>query len=50
VDEEDDRRDLIRDDYQLQSDTETFEELAGSAIKPDLSLTAELKIGRHSKK
>ena len=29
-----DRRDLIDDDYQLQSDIETFEELTGKAIEP----------------
>jgi hypothetical protein len=33
-DDNDDRRDLIDDDYQLQSDIETFEELTGKAIKP----------------
>jgi hypothetical protein len=34
-DDEDDRRDLIDDDYQLQSDIETFEELTGKVIKPE---------------
>ena len=33
-DDEDDRRDLIDDDYQLQSDIETFEELTGKVIQP----------------
>ncbi len=33
-DDEDDRRDLIDDDYQLQSDIETFEEVTGNVIKP----------------
>ena len=33
--DEDDRRDLIDDDYQLQSDIETFEELTGKVIKPE---------------
>jgi hypothetical protein len=48
-DDEDDRWYLIHDGYQVQSDIETFEELSGIAIKPDLSLTAELEIGRHLK-
>ena len=34
-DDEDDRRDLIGDDYQLESDIETFEELTGKVIKPE---------------
>jgi hypothetical protein len=33
-DDEDDCRDLIADDYQLQSDIETFEQLTGKVIKP----------------
>ena len=33
--DEDDRRDMIGEDYQLQSDIETFEELTGKAIKPE---------------
>jgi hypothetical protein len=33
-DDEDDCRDLIDDDYQLQSDIETFEELTGKVIQP----------------
>ncbi len=33
--DEDDRRDLIADDYQLGSDIETFEELTGRVIKPE---------------
>jgi hypothetical protein len=33
-DGEDDRRDLIADDYQLQSDIETFEQLTGKVIQP----------------
>jgi hypothetical protein len=33
--DEDDRRDIIADDYQLESDIETFEELAGEAIMPE---------------
>ncbi len=31
--DEDERRDLIADDYQLESDIETFEELTGKVIK-----------------
>jgi hypothetical protein len=31
---EDDRRELIGDDYQLESDIETFEELTGKVLKP----------------
>ena len=34
-DDEDDRRDLIDDDYQLQSDIETFEQLTGKVIQPE---------------
>jgi len=34
-DDEDDRRDLIDDDYQLQSDIETFEQLTGKTLKPE---------------
>ena len=33
--DEDDRRDLIGDDYQLQSDIETFEEFTGKVIQPE---------------
>ncbi len=33
--DEDDRRQLIADDYQLESDIETFEELTGKAIQPE---------------
>jgi len=33
-DDEDDRRELIADDYQLQSDIESFEQLAGKVIQP----------------
>ena len=33
-DDEDDCRDLIDDDYQLQSDIETFEQLTGKVIQP----------------
>ena len=33
-DDEDDCRDLINDDYQLESDIETFEHFTGKAIKP----------------
>jgi hypothetical protein len=33
-DDEDDRRDLIGEDYQLQSDIETFEQFTGKAIRP----------------
>jgi hypothetical protein len=33
-DDEDDRRDLIADDYQVQSDIETFAELTGKKIQP----------------
>jgi hypothetical protein len=33
--DEDERRNLIDDDYQLQSDIETFEELTGKVIKPE---------------
>ena len=33
--DEDDRRDTITGDYQLESDIETFEELTGKLIKPD---------------
>ena len=35
-DDEDDCRDLIGDDYQLQSDIETFEQLTGKRIQPEL--------------
>ncbi len=35
-DDEDDRRDLVDDDYQLKSDIETFEELTGKVIKPEV--------------
>jgi hypothetical protein len=31
--DEDDRRDIIGDDYQLQSDIETFEEFTGKVIR-----------------
>ena len=34
-DDEDDCRDLIDDDYQLQSDIETFEQLTGKVIQPE---------------
>jgi len=34
-DDEDDCRDLIGDDYQLQSDIETFEQLTGKVIQPE---------------
>jgi hypothetical protein len=34
-DDEDDRRDVIADDYQLQSDIETFERLTGNVIQPE---------------
>ncbi len=37
-DDEDDRRDLIADDYQLQSDVETFEQLTGKVIQPEYDL------------
>ncbi|MGO9470539.1 MAG: hypothetical protein ACLQIB_42160 [Isosphaeraceae bacterium] len=33
-DDEDDRRDVIDDDYQLRSDIETFEQLTGKVIQP----------------
>jgi hypothetical protein len=33
--DEDDRRDFIDDDYQLQSDIETFEQLTGKVIQPE---------------
>jgi hypothetical protein len=32
--DDDDCRDLIEDDYQLQSDIETFEQLTGKKIQP----------------
>jgi hypothetical protein len=32
--DEDDRRDLIADDYQLQLDVDTFEQLTGKVIQP----------------
>ncbi len=34
-DDEDDCRELIGDDYQLQSDIETFEQLTGKVIQPE---------------
>jgi hypothetical protein len=34
-DDEDDRRDVIEEDYQLQSDIETFEQLTGKMIQPE---------------
>jgi hypothetical protein len=34
-DDEDDRRELIDEDYQLQSDIETFEEFTGKVIQPE---------------
>lgn len=34
-DDEDDCRDLINDDYQLESDIETFEHFTGKLIQPD---------------
>jgi hypothetical protein len=34
-DDEDDRRDLIDDDYQLRSHIETYEELTGKKIQPE---------------
>ena len=34
-DDEDDCRDLINDDYQLQSDIETFEHFTGRVIRPE---------------
>jgi hypothetical protein len=34
-DDEDDCRDLIGDDYQLESDIETFEQLTGKVIQPE---------------
>jgi len=34
-DDEDDCRDLIGDDYQLQSNIETFEQLTGKVIQPE---------------
>ncbi|MFI5459173.1 MAG: hypothetical protein ACHRXM_27405 [Isosphaerales bacterium] len=34
-DDEDDCRDFIGDDYQLQSDIETFEQLTGKVIQPE---------------
>ena len=34
-DDDEDRRDLIGDDYQLRSDIETFEELTGKLIQPE---------------
>ena len=34
-DDEDERWDLIDDDYQFQSDIETFEELTGKVIQPE---------------
>jgi hypothetical protein len=34
-DDEDDCRDMINDDYQLQSDIETFEHFTGKVIQPD---------------
>jgi len=33
--DEDDCRDLIDDDYQLQSDIETFEQLTGKVMQPE---------------
>jgi hypothetical protein len=33
-DDEDDCRDMINDDYQLQSDIETFEQLTNKVIQP----------------
>ena len=41
--DEDDRRELIEDDYQLESDIETFEQLTGKVIPPvdDLSILDE---------
>jgi hypothetical protein len=33
-DHEDDRRELINDDYRLRSDIETFEELIAKVIQP----------------
>ncbi len=35
-DDEDERRDLIDDDYQLQSDIETFEHFTGKVIQPEV--------------
>jgi hypothetical protein len=32
--DEDDCRDMINDDYQLQSDIETFEQLNGKKVQP----------------
>ena len=34
-DDEDDCRDLINDDYQLESDIETFEHFTGKTIQPE---------------
>ncbi len=34
-DDEDDRRKFISDDYQLESDIETFQQLTGKAIQPE---------------
>jgi len=34
-DDEDERRELIGDDYQLESDIETFEQLTGKVIHPE---------------
>ncbi len=33
--DEDERREFIDDDYQLESDIETFEELTGKVIQPE---------------
>jgi hypothetical protein len=34
--DEDERREFIGDDYQLESDIETFEQLTGKVIKPEV--------------
>ncbi len=35
-DDEDDCRELINDDYQLQSDIDSFEQLTGKVIQPEV--------------
>jgi hypothetical protein len=38
--DEDDRRDLIGEDYQLESDIETFEQITGKVIRPADSVSS----------
>ena len=40
--DEDERRELIEDDYQLQSDIETFEQLTGKVIQPEVDADSSL--------